>query len=343
MAVDAGLAIPDQRPRQRRPAASGSPRSRPADPRSAWRTPARPRRRASSPGTRPRPSRGASGRARPGSPRAAARHRTGRPRPADRPSAETSCGGGANNGRTSRRVVIDDRLARPTAQRLQQLADPDPGQLRVLAQQPVDLVLERLQHARLRRPRIARRPLAAQRPPDRVARQPRRPRQLLDRLAADEMLAPQLSPLLHLDHPLQPPSRRRQRRGSAPPRTTPPTRPRGSVFVRRRGVSFHAAPTDRSPGAGAPSGNGDATHALAGTAPNDVRQAVHGVRPSVGVGDRCSREDRRRDDDSQCPHDCLSRALQDLSPLCGRRVFLPERRNSKMDRGVRASTCPSPC
>jgi hypothetical protein len=33
------------------------------------------------------------------------------------------------------------------------------------------------------------------------------------------------------------------RRGSAPPRTTPPTVREGSDFVRRRGVSFQAAPT----------------------------------------------------------------------------------------------------
>ncbi len=266
VAVDAGLAIPDQRPAATRPAAAGSRRSRPADPRSASRTPARPRRRASSPGTRTRPSRGASGRARPAPPRAAARHRTGRPRPAGRPCAETSSARRREQRPDLAQVVIDDRLARPAAQRLQQLADPDAGQLRVLAQQPVDLVLKRLQHAPARRPRIARRPLAPQRPPDRVAREPRRSRELLDRLPSDEMLASQLSPLLHLDHPSSRPSRRRQRRDSAPPRTTPPPA-QGGQFSSGGGGSVFTRRRHRTPVIGA---------TRVGT--NYVRRAPHGLR-----------------------------------------------------------------
>jgi hypothetical protein len=64
-------------------------------------------------------------------------------------------------------------------------------------QQPMDLRLERLKHARPRRPPVARWRFAPERPPDRVPREARRPGELLDRLAADEVLAPQLGPLLH--------------------------------------------------------------------------------------------------------------------------------------------------
>jgi len=42
-------------------------------------------------------------------------------------------------------VVIDDRLAAPIAQRLDQLADPDTGQLRLVVQQPMDLLLKRVE------------------------------------------------------------------------------------------------------------------------------------------------------------------------------------------------------
>src|ERR1700757_3889190 len=98
-------------------------------------------------------------------------------------------------------IVIHHRLARGASQRLKQLPDPDPGQLRILPEQPVDLGLERLQDPRPRRSPIARRGLAAQRPPDRVLAQSGLTNQALDRLARDEMLAPQLSPLLHTDHP----------------------------------------------------------------------------------------------------------------------------------------------
>ena len=83
-------------------------------------------------------------------------------------------------------------------------------------------------------PARQRRQPGPQRPPDRVAREPRRARQLLDRLAADEMLAPQLSPLLHIDHP----SSHRSPRGKATRVGTAPdssvAHPRGSVFTRRR-------------------------------------------------------------------------------------------------------------
>ena len=140
-------------------------------------------------------------------PRGAATHRTGTPRPVDTASAETS----APAGRTTAGPRADSH-PRPSCPRCtptaQQLPDPHPRQLRILRQQPVDLRLERLQHARPRCPLISRRRLAAQRPADRVLRQARLTHQPLDRLARDEMLASQLGPLLHLDHPLAALSRR---------------------------------------------------------------------------------------------------------------------------------------
>lgn len=101
----------------------------------------------------------------------------------------------------------------------------------------MDLVLERIEHARTLRPPITRRRLAAQRPPDRVLRQPRLAHQPLDRLAADEVLAPQLGPPLHSNHPFAAFPRRSRRRGSAPPRTPPPT---------AQGVKFRAAEGSQS-------------------------------------------------------------------------------------------------
>src|SRR6202007_1022832 len=59
-------------------------------------------------------------------------------------------------------VVIDDRLAADKAERLDQLPDPDARQLRVLAKQPVDLLLERIELGRSLRAAEARRRIGAQ-------------------------------------------------------------------------------------------------------------------------------------------------------------------------------------
>jgi hypothetical protein len=56
-------------------------------------------------------------------------------------------------------VVVDDRLLPIEAERLDQLPDPDAGQLRIAAQQPVDLILKRVQLRRPPRALIARRPV----------------------------------------------------------------------------------------------------------------------------------------------------------------------------------------
>jgi hypothetical protein len=141
-------------------------------------------------------------------------------------------------------VVIDDRLAAVEPQRRDQLADPLPRHRRVALQQPVDLVLERIELRARRRTLILRRHRRTQRRPDRVARQARPPHQLVDRDATHEVLPAQFGPPLHTDQPLSPPLTSTVRSSESP---DPPGRlrqpSRGSDFDRRRGVSFQPAPT----------------------------------------------------------------------------------------------------
>ena len=73
------------------------------------------------------------------------------------------------------------------AERLDQLPDPLPRQLRIVLELPVDLVLERIELRQRRRPRVLRWPRRAQRPPNRVAIATRAPGDLLDREPADEV------------------------------------------------------------------------------------------------------------------------------------------------------------
>src|SRR5271165_5184890 len=88
-------------------------------------------------------------------------------------------------------VVIDDRLAAIETERLDQLPDPDPRQLRITAQQIVDLLLERVQLRQALRSTKRRRSIRAQRSPDRVASQPSAAHQLLDRHPTNKMLPAQ--------------------------------------------------------------------------------------------------------------------------------------------------------
>ena len=55
-----------------------------------------------------------------------------------------------------------------------------------------------------------------------------------------EMLASQLGPLLHIDHPSRRPLSSRTRRALTAPPTTPPTGHRGSVFTRRNSARRRA-------------------------------------------------------------------------------------------------------
>jgi hypothetical protein len=134
-------------------------------------------------------------------------------------------------------VVIHNRLAAIEAQRRDQLPHPLARHLRIAPEQLVDLVVERIQLRSRPFAPIPRRRRRTQRGPDRVAAQPAAPCQLLDRDAAGEVLASQLSPLLHVDQPLPLSLDHKTERGSRSPRTPPPA-PRGSIFDRQRGVSF---------------------------------------------------------------------------------------------------------
>jgi hypothetical protein len=127
-------------------------------------------------------------------------------------------------------IVVQDRLGARVAERLDQLPDPLTGQLGILAQQPVDLVLERLQLRRPRRSHITRRFRRAQRPPNRITVTPGTPGDLLDRQPADEVHPPYLRPLLHLDQ--RPPPRpldTRASEASAPPGHDAPTPEGGEI------------------------------------------------------------------------------------------------------------------
>ena len=219
------------------PATTDSAGSRTTAPGSAWRTPTRWHRRASSPDRRRRPTPAGSGRGRPGSrPGLPEVELADLPRPIDRPLI----GPRRHEQRPHvAQIVIDDRLAAIEPQRRDQLTDPLAGHLGVTAQQLVDLVLERIQL----RPRslapVPRRRRRPQRRPDRVAAQPGPPRQLLDRNAADEMLASQIGPLLHADQPL-PPSLDHQTERESPSLRTPPPAPEGVNIRPAEGGDFPA-------------------------------------------------------------------------------------------------------
>jgi hypothetical protein len=136
-------------------------------------------------------------------------------------------------------VVVDDRLsARP----VQELARARPRQVRVGLEQAMDLGLEGIELRARRRSLVTRRLRRAQRPPHRVAITPRTASQLLDRDAGDKMVAPQLRPLLHLQHTLLLTRPTMNESGSPHPRTSPPTPVKGVHFQRRNRVSIHPAP-----------------------------------------------------------------------------------------------------
>lgn len=110
----------------------------------------------------------------------------------------------------------------------------------------MDLIAERLELRPAARPPIARLLLTAKRPPDRVARQPRPPRQLLDRHARDEVLAPKLSPLLHPDQPLLLASNATEALRLKLLPDAPPTTRKGSQFNRRKGGQFSPGADERT-------------------------------------------------------------------------------------------------
>ena len=196
----------------------------------SFRTRAPPPRRASSPSTRrPRTPCG-SGHARPAPPPSAPRRRTGRPPwPIDDPLKRP-------RPRREQRpdlaqIVIDDRLARLAAQRPQQLPDSHSRQPRIVLS---SRWISSLNGSSLdpRRPLIARRNLTLDRPPDRVAMQPRPAMDLPNREPTHEVQPPNLSPFLHTDHLS---SRARS------PRTSPGSQTPGRLLPTPQGVHFQPA------------------------------------------------------------------------------------------------------
>jgi hypothetical protein len=124
-------------------------------------------------------------------------------------------------------VVIENRLAPIEPERLQQLPDPDARKPRIIPQQLVNLVLERLKLRRPLRDAKDRRLVRPQRRPDRVPRQPSPPNQLPDRHATNELLPPKFSPTLHVQHASSWHSITMTEPGSIRPRTPPPNIPTG--------------------------------------------------------------------------------------------------------------------
>ena len=101
-------------------------------------------------------------------------------------------------------IIIDDRLATLEPSWAISSRTRCPWSPRILAQQPVDLVLERIELRPRRRPRIARRAVTPEGVADRFPVQAGASMDLPDRQAAHEMQPPHLRPLLHSDH-LRPP------------------------------------------------------------------------------------------------------------------------------------------
>jgi hypothetical protein len=131
-----------------------------------------------------------------------------------------------------------DRLRAVEPQRRDQLSDPNRRQPRIVAQQPMDLVLERIE---LRRPlgtAKRRRRRGAQRLAHGLPRQTGPLGQRPDRNPPNEVLPSQLSPALHLQHPFLPVRTSRTGLGSPPPRTT-----RVGQLNRWRWVRSQALPT----------------------------------------------------------------------------------------------------
>src|SRR4051812_30670284 len=102
----------------------------------------------------------------------------------------------------------------------------------------MDLVLERIELRSRRRPAIDRRRIGPQRPTDRIAIDAKPPRQLLDRHPADEVLAPQLGPPLHVQHPSSRPRPRRPSQAQPPPGRLRHTSPTGVKFQPAKGGEY---------------------------------------------------------------------------------------------------------
>src|SRR4051812_43567934 len=140
-------------------------------------------------------------------------------------------------------VVVEDRLATVIAQLGGHLAQPQRLDARIGPQLPADPLPIRIELRHRRRPRIPRRRLGRQRPPDRLAVQPRPLADLTDRQPLDPAHAPDLRPLLHADHTLLLARSSRSSESPDPAGRTDPA-PGGPLLDRRRWTTIHPAPTE---------------------------------------------------------------------------------------------------
>jgi hypothetical protein len=99
-------------------------------------------------------------------------------------------------------IVVEDRLAAVVALLGEQLTDPLPGEARLLTQQSLDLVSERVELRGAARTAVAGRLARAERAPDRLPVQTGPSLDLFDRKPLYEVQAADLGPLLHPDHDL---------------------------------------------------------------------------------------------------------------------------------------------
>jgi hypothetical protein len=136
-------------------------------------------------------------------------------------------------------IIIDDRLATIEPERLDQLTDSHPGQLRVPPQQIVDLLLERVELRRTLNNAKRRRAIRTQRSPDRIARQPGATHQLLDRHTTNEMLPTQLGPTLHVQHDPSPGLDNNDRARLHATPDTSATIPKGQISTGEEGSVSH--------------------------------------------------------------------------------------------------------
>lgn len=104
---------------------------------------------------------------------------------------------------------------------------------RVVTPLLADPVLERIQLRPRQRPRVLRRHLARHRLRDRGTRQPQPPRNLALREPLHEHQPPDLSPLLHAQHPSSSRDPYRSREGQGPAGRRPTAAPPDLVFNRR--------------------------------------------------------------------------------------------------------------
>jgi len=138
-------------------------------------------------------------------------------------------------------IVVKNRPPARIAQFGGHLPQPLRLHPRIRLKLPADSVLKRIELRPGRRPRILRRLHGRQRPPDRLAMQPRPPADLPNRDPLDPVRPPDLCLLLHADHPSSSPIDNDPTRVRTRPDDPDPA-PGGSLLDRRRWVTISRRP-----------------------------------------------------------------------------------------------------